>query len=34
MMMMMMMMLCVQDQYAFCYRATLEYLGSFDHYVS
>jgi protein tyrosine phosphatase len=21
-----------QDQYQFCYRAALEYLGSFDHY--
>jgi len=24
----------VQDQYAFCYRAALEYLSSFDHYAS
>lgn len=29
--------LCVfyfQDQYQFCYRAALEYLGSFDHYAT
>ena len=25
---------CLQDQYAFCYRAALEYLGSFDHYAN
>lgn len=26
---------CVlQDQYQFCYRAALEYLGSFDHYAT
>jgi len=25
---------CMQDQYAFCYRAALEYLGSFDHYAN
>lgn len=24
----------VQDQYQFCYRASLEYLGSFDHYAT
>ena len=24
----------VQDQYQFCYRAALEYLGSFDHYTN
>ena len=24
----------LQDQYAFCYRAALEYLGSFDHYAN
>lgn len=23
-----------QDQYSFCYRAALEYLGSFDHYAN
>jgi hypothetical protein len=23
-----------QDQYQFCYRAALEYLGSFDHYTN
>lgn len=23
-----------QDQYQFCYRAALEYLGSFDHYAN
>ena len=23
-----------QDQYQFCYRASLEYLGSFDHYAT
>ena len=23
-----------QDQYSFCYRAALEYLGSFDHYAA
>ena len=23
-----------QDQYQFCYRASLEYLGSFDHYAN
>lgn len=24
----------LQDQYQFCYRAALEYLGSFDHYTN
>lgn len=24
----------LQDQYQFCYRASLEYLGSFDHYAT
>jgi netrin-G3 ligand len=23
-----------EDQYQFCYRASLEYLGSFDHYAT
>lgn len=23
-----------KDQYQFCYRAALEYLGSFDHYAT
>lgn len=23
-----------QEQYQFCYRAALEYLGSFDHYTT
>jgi netrin-G3 ligand len=27
-------MVQTEDQYAFCYRAALEYLGSFDHYAS
>jgi len=26
--------LLFQDQYAFCYRSALEYLGSFDHYAN
>jgi len=26
--------LLFQDQYAFCYRSALEYLGSFDHYAT
>lgn len=26
--------LSLQDQYEFCYRAALEYLGSFDHYAN
>ena len=25
---------CEQDQFQFCYRAALEYLGSFDHYAN
>lgn len=24
----------LQDQYQLCYRAALEYLGSFDHYAT
>lgn len=27
-------MVQTEDQYAFCYRAALEYLGSFDHYTN
>ncbi|ELU00302.1 hypothetical protein CAPTEDRAFT_229069 [Capitella teleta] len=27
-------MVQTEDQYAFCYRAALEYLGSFDHYAN
>ena len=27
-------MVQTEDQYQFCYRAALEYLGSFDHYTS
>lgn len=26
--------LLLQDQYQLCYRAALEYLGSFDHYAT
>lgn len=27
-------MVQTEDQYQFCYRAALEYLGSFDHYTT
>jgi netrin-G3 ligand len=27
-------MVQTEDQYQFCYRAALEYLGSFDHYTN